>query len=170
TVSGSAYDGYDDWDLGKLTLSCASSDIDGVTPPALDADRSVTVNDYSEENQRRASEMSEELYRLAEDYEDNGDDFAAGLLWALAELAEGVGYGYGDDWYDYDDDWYDYGDDWYDYDDAWYEDDDWYDYDYGYDYDFELDDDYGFGGYEDPVPAQPAFYLAASKYAVSPSE
>jgi hypothetical protein len=153
TVSGSAYDGYDDWDFGKLTLSYAFSDIDGVTPPALGADRSVTVGDYSEENRRRAYEMSEELYRLAEDYEDNGDDFAAGLLWALAELAEGVGYGYGDDWYDYDDDWYD----WYDY----YDDYDYGEYDYGYDDDFNVDSnynyDYGydfdFGGYGGPASA-----------------
>jgi hypothetical protein len=129
-IDGAINDGYFTYELGALTLTYAASDIDTVKMPPLDENYAVRADDYSDENFRRAETMTDELLLLAEDYEDSGDLFISGLLWALANYSDIISGGYYD---------YDYG---YDYDG--------FDYDFDYDYNFELDPDFsGFGEYYD---------------------
>lgn len=64
-------------------------------------DYSVSFGDGSDANSRRASEMTDDLLRFAEGYEDRGDMFVSGLLSALASIADNAGFAH-----DYD---YDYG-------------------------------------------------------------
>jgi hypothetical protein len=130
-IEGAVNDGYFTYELGALTLTYAVSDIDIVTMPPLDENYAVRADDYSDENTRRAEAMTDELLLLAEDYEDSGDLFISGLLWALANYSDIISGGYYDYYYDYDD--YGYGYD---------------DYDFDFDYDFELDPDFSDFGEE----------------------
>jgi hypothetical protein len=81
TVQGEVSNGYEEIDIGAATLTYSVGDINRLkTDMPSDANYGVIVGDYSDDNADIGEALLEELEALAEEYDDDGDNFMYSVI------------------------------------------------------------------------------------------